>query len=271
MIIRLANFKVSIPADQIKRLESLLDPKQVKQALFQAVRRTADEIRTIEVDSIVEHSELTRHAAHNAVMTIIPRGDIPEGRVVVSGKGVPIIGFRPTFLEDSGMSVTAGGELHVMPHVFKATMKGTTNDDNEYSHVGAFYRMRAGDEAPPAKSFSIAAQLMQKSGRLKMQGAEPLDSIMAKNARRGRMANQDRGKVANKDRARGPNLRADPWKPGGVKAGFAERLPIHEVFGPSAASFADKREIESQVKERLGEMMEKNLDSQIDRFLKEAK
>jgi hypothetical protein len=239
-------FKVAIPPAQLKRLESLLDPKQVKQALFQAVKRTADTIKSIEVDSIVEHSEMTRHAALGAVNTIIPRGDVPEGWVVVSGKGVPIIGFRPSFSQ-SGMHVTAGGTSHDMPHVFKATMKGMTKSGNNFSHTGAFYRARVATPAVPEPARNIDQNIMvaglQKNGSLK-----------------------DRGGIFLRDRVSNLTPRTS-----GVAAGFAERLPIHQVFGPSAAEFADKQQIETEVKERLGDVMQKNLDSQVDRFLKDAK
>jgi hypothetical protein len=213
-------FKCEIPPEQIKRLESLLDPKEMKSAMYQAISRTAGTVKTIVVDNIRSHSAMSAKYARRGVSTVIPsKGETPEAFIVVSGKPVPLIGFRATFSKSKGATVIVGeGKPPIkLAHAFKATVTATRSDGSEVDHDGIFTRGMS-------KTVASHHRRLNKKGH----------AIV-----------------------------------GGVAAGYAGRLPIVQLYGPSAASIAHEDEVQKAIEPQINDVLIKNIDSQIDRFLQE--
>ena len=207
---------ISIDPAQLAEMRRVLDPKQFKQAQYQAVRRTTNAARRIVENVVTEKVNLTRKYARRAVTSrVASENGVNTGAVTITQRPIPLIGYRPKVSKRGGVTVTIS--LDRAPvffrHAFKATVRTLEQviaDEEFEGHTGIFQRARGVGE---------------------FRGA-------------------------------GGNRR------GVTPEGFAHRLPIKELRGPSVLDVVEIPDVEKRVTEELGDALSRNVQSQIDRFVK---
>ena len=263
-------FKVEIAPDQLKRMASVLDSKEMKSAVYQSIKRTADAVRQVVIDNLQEHSVMSSKYARRGVTTIAPPSpDVPEGFVVVSSKAIPLIGFDAHGSKRAGVTVDAGENKSpiALHHAFIATVKNKTRTGDIVEHEGIFLRDRVGSARPPAPDdgMGIGAKIAQRNGSRKSVAPSSHPSAIGNARDRAKkMIGGDRRDARHKQ-----NSRPTTARQGGVAAGFAERLPLEQAFGPTAAEIVRADEVQRAIEPVINQILMKNIDSQIDRFIKE--
>jgi hypothetical protein len=207
----MAGIVIEIPNDAYNRAVDLLDPKQLRQALFQTIKRTTNKGTRIVQDEVQEYLNISSKYVKRAVKTQIePRDPAPPiGIIRISRRGLPLIAYKPSVTKRGG--VTAKVWKDRPPLRFSHGFKGTVNYQNATTdaelHTGVFIRTR--------------------------------------HASRG---NKEAHKLTPK--------------------GFAGRLAIKQLMGPSVEGAVELTKVSNAVYVGLQGEAEKQLQSQIDRFTK---
>lgn len=143
-----ALFSVSVDKVEEDRVRAVLDPKQYRQAIFQAVLRTTKKIGTAVGKGIKEHSYIKPKYIKRSIFVRVPKnksGDVsPEGTVEVKKKRLPLIAFKVRASKKRGVTVQTSpdGAPIVLRHAFKATVRLAGTSDEHEGHDGIFLRAR---------------------------------------------------------------------------------------------------------------------------------
>lgn len=161
----------SIPqADRLK-LRELLDPKQVRQAEFQAVNRTTNALARIVRKGVQDEVKITKKYVDRVIYTRKAKGDPPEGSIEISQRLLPLIAYGGRASKRSGVTVQIS--KHKPPlrlrHAFKATVRTAGADGIHDGHLGYFTRGRnLPTKGPNVGNTKVTGKLTPKgfAGRL---------------------------------------------------------------------------------------------------------
>jgi hypothetical protein len=206
----------SIDPAQLAELQASLSPKQVKQAAYQAVKRTTAAAKRLVQEEVERAVAIDTKYARRRIIASMNRGDIPVGTVSISRRGVPLIGYLDKVSKKGGAVIGIWRDRAALAirHGFKARMASAAQQEQGASHVGIFLRARPG-------------------------GWRVTD---------GRM----------------------PVKTGRYR-GWAARLAVKEAYGPSIAKVVEVPKVQAKVESRITDILAKNVQSQLDRFLSRRK
>lgn len=204
---------IQVSDEAIQWLKGALPAKQVRQALFQAVKRTTKTGATQINRRVRAEINISKKYADRAIRVFDPKGDNPVGVVSISRRSIPLIAYRPRVSKRGGVRVTIGKgkPAVVFRHAFKATVRTKGEAGVHDGHEGIFGRTRH----------------LPTKGR-----------------------NAGKGKLTPR--------------------GFAGRLAIKEAMGPSVLSVLGEQGTTRVAQEELAKLhdvLQKNLDSQVNRFL----
>lgn len=225
---------VAVSDEQLKELEAVLPPKQVRIALFQAVKKTVGIPphgggRTQINKRVREELNISKKYADRAISARMTSGDNPVGVISILRRPIPLIAYRPRVSKKGGARVTVakGKPPIVYRHAFKATVKTAGSNGAEHEgHEGIFVR----DRHLPTKG----------------PNADHVREWVYKGKKR-----KSRIKLT----------------PQGIAGSFA----IRELMGPSVLSVlgeAGTTKVAQEELAKLQDVLQKNLDSQIARFTK---
>ena len=219
---------VAVSDAQLAELRDVLDPKQVRQALFAAVTRTTRTGRTQITRRVTGDTNLQKKYVDRVVTAHVPRkgGGDPVGTIRISHSQIPLIAYRPRVTK---RGVTVQFRKNMRPihlkHAFKVTARSASQIAKGLGgHLGIFLR---------AKGRAHARQY-----KATWKGY------------RGKKARTVKGGLTAK--------------------GIAWGLPIEEQLGPSVLTIFGRTGTEQMAREELGKLhhvLQKNLDSQVNRFL----
>lgn len=142
----MAGVVIEIPDEAYKRALAALDPAQMRQALFQTIKRTTDRGRTIARKEIRKVLNLKTEYVNEAITTQldIRDPDPPIGIVRISRKRLPAFAFEPK-VGAGGVTVRMWKDrppLHFR-HAFLSTVnQGNAKGDANKMHTGIFFRTR---------------------------------------------------------------------------------------------------------------------------------
>jgi hypothetical protein len=221
--------RVEVDAKKLADLRRVLNPKQFRQATYQAVLRTTNGAVSKATDLVQKRSGLPRRYISGkqhrraAIVSAVYKGDSPEGRVRVREIGVPLSAYKFRRVGDNGIEVTfdqLGETLH-LKHAFVATVASRAQEAQGVSHKGIFSRSKVGTSA------YAVSRYLQKGMDSKWMAAR-------------------RGQV--------------------TPAGRSWRLPIEEHFGWPVLEFVTKDEIRTEIERHAAETLDAQIDSQVRRF-----
>lgn len=135
---------VSVSDEQRAALEAVLPPKQVRQALFQAVKRTINSGRVQVNRRVREEINITKKYADRAIKSYDPKGDDPVGYISISRQPIPLIAYRPRFTK-KGVRVVVSKKKPplVYRHAFEAAVRSQQQAAQGIEgHLGVFVRAR---------------------------------------------------------------------------------------------------------------------------------
>jgi hypothetical protein len=136
--------RVEVSPEQLAELEGALNPKQVRSALFQAVKRTTKTGATQINRRVRAEININKKYADRAIRAREPSGDNPVGVISISRYPIPLIAYRPRVSKKGGARVTIGkGKPPIVyRHAYKATVKTAGTDGVHEGHEGIFLRDR---------------------------------------------------------------------------------------------------------------------------------
>jgi hypothetical protein len=217
----------AITEAQYADLQRVLNPKQVKTAIYNAVSRTTSRAVTIATKAVAARLPIPRkyivgENRHAAIKKRITKGERPEGRITISDRQLPLSAFKYRS-NKAGVTVTIdkGQPSETFKHAFVANVKSKRQEEQGVSHKGIFVRRKIN---------AASAQKYFKSGRTSHYKTAKSGSFNAK--------------------------------------GYAWRLPMGELFGPTVLDFITRTEIQTAVLRDIGHEFDKQLDSQVSRFTK---
>lgn len=118
----------------------------------------------------------------------------------------------------------------------------------------------------PMASFSVRAS---KKGGVTVRVSPDAQSRRMPHVFKAKVGAGQHGGLFYRTRAGGSvRLTKRQHKPMVTPAGFVWRLPIKEVFGPSAVDMIKPEKVQEEIRQQIGAILEKNIRSQIDRFTK---
>jgi hypothetical protein len=213
---------VSITANpiQMERLQKSLDPKQFRQALWQATKRTTKAAVKLVNEAVQYEMNLNPKYIGRYIKAKMERGDVPVGTIMVSGKSIPLIQFdyKPKIraTKRGGIIVTTLRDKPpiILKHGFKAIVQSPEQESQGIYHKGVFLRKKLGT----------------------------ISKIIAKT----KLAKRGHGVTAS---------------------GFASRFPIVQQRAKSIPNAISIPTVEKKIKGTIGAVFEKNIDSQIRRFV----
>lgn len=208
------------------QLQRVLNPKQLKQAIYQAVNRTTNRGRIIAAKAVLDKMTIPRKYVdakdnrYAAIKTRIIKGDRPEGRISVRDQQLPMSAFKHSATK-AGVRVTIDKSTpaEFFRHAFVAVVRSKRQEELGVSHKGIFVRRK----------------------------------VNAADAQRYFQKNKQSFYRTAKSRAITPK-------------GYAWRLPLGELFGPSVLDFISRDEIRRAVLAGIGNELGKQIDSQVKRF-----
>lgn len=219
-----ATVTIAISEEQRQRLENLLTPKQVRQAMFQAVKRTIGGPRSGVLGAfrarVLSEINITKKYVDRVIVAKGPYGEIPEGRVSVSRESIPLIAFRPRVTKKGGATATIGkGKPPVTyRHGFRATVKSAEQRAGGLpGHFGIFYRA----DHLPTKGPNFGAKNKKGQPRFKL----------TKKGRAGRFAITE---------AMGPSVLSVYGEQGTTKVAQEELAKAHELLDKNIQSQIDR-------------------------------
>lgn len=217
-------FAITIPPDQVKKLEAAIGPKATKQAMYQAVLRTTRAGTTIFKTRIREKLNLDTKYINRVIETKVQGESLESpdvrGTIIVKHELIPMVAYADRKAgKQGGVTVVMGkGKLPVyLRHAFYATV-------GVGKHKGIFFRAEGRDKSAGKERFIITG-----------------------------------GRVGKR------------YKHGGrlTPTGYARRFPIEEKFGPSVVDAFGVDALTAtgqQIIADLGATLEKNIQSQLNRF-----
>jgi hypothetical protein len=142
----MAGVVIEIPDAAYKRALAALDPAQLRQALFQTVKRTTNKGRTIARKEIQKVLNLKSEYVNEAITTQldIRDPDPPLGIVRISRRRLPAFAFNPK-VTAGGVSVRMWKDKPTLQfrHAFLAVVnQGNAKGDAAKMHTGIFFRTR---------------------------------------------------------------------------------------------------------------------------------
>lgn len=144
----LVEFKVS--DSQLRDLQRILNPKQVRTAIYAAVRRTTNKARQIAAKAVLERMEIPRKYVDNsrnryaAIRSRIVANDPPVGILNVKRVSLPLSAFKAKASKSGGVTVTVDKQQPpiVIRHGFMREVQTKRQMDLGVSHKGIFTRKR---------------------------------------------------------------------------------------------------------------------------------
>lgn len=135
---------IQIDDAQLRRLEADLKPRQIKQALFQAVKRTAGKVVTLVRKAVADRTFIKKKYVDRAVKLDGPHGDMPVATIRVSRKPIPLIAFPHTRSRKGGVTVRVSKDLPPikLAHAFIARVASPSQAEQGAGHEGVFLRSR---------------------------------------------------------------------------------------------------------------------------------
>jgi hypothetical protein len=135
---------ISVSEEQRRGPENWLSPKQVRQAMYQAVKRTTKTGGTQINRRVRAEINITKKYADRAIRVFDPKGDNPVGVVSIARRSIPLIAYRPRVSKRGGVLavLTKGKPALRLRHAFKATVKTKGEGDEHDGHLGIFGRAR---------------------------------------------------------------------------------------------------------------------------------
>lgn len=233
----------------IADLKRVLNPRQFRQALFQATVRTTRKIAVLLKKPVQKHANIaSKHLAvgnlddrKRAIAVIRPKGNVPVGGVRISHRGLPLVAFPHVSMKRNwvrgamgGVRVQTkkGGKWLTLKHAFSARMPKS-------GHKGIFLRRFLG---------GATVEDFQQYGR-------------------------DTGSFIPRERAEGYVGKFGIFRSrGGAKLrpinarGYAKRLPIDEAYGPSVYHVARMPVVLNEITFDASAEYRRQIDSQINRF-----
>ncbi len=200
---------------QLARLKADLSPRQVKQAQFQAIKRTTAFAARQVQDKVQEETYINKKYVRRVVIATAPKGEPPVGKVTISQKLVPLIGYRVSATKKNGVIAYVSRDRPpiFLRHGFKAFVfsKQQAEQGSTVGHTGIFVRTRH----LPTKGPNAGNKKLKLTPR-----------------------------------------------------GFAGRLSVEEQFGPSVLNLVEQPKLLGAITDEVNAQLEKNIQSQLDRFLK---
>jgi len=243
----MSTVQVKVSDATFREAMDVLDPAQLRRALFQTVSRTTREGRTDVRREVREKSRAPRKYVDKAISTHLEIRDPepPIGTIHIRHEGIPAIEFKPNFRGKGGVSVrfSKGGTPVMFRHGFMARMKS--------GHEGVFIRKRL-----PVFNSKTDVHDLVKAGFPEHEAKQ----IFAREG--GPQEQFGRGIRYQKRLSVGGNF------PRVNAKGIAWRLPIKELKGPSIVATVELADVFKRIESSLAGRLEKNLRSQIDRFTK---
>jgi hypothetical protein len=205
------SISISISDSQFAKLSAELNPKQLKQAMFQAIKRTTDYARTKVRSTVKDKTYMRPKYINRAVNSKVSKSDPPEGLITISQRLVPLIAFKATVGKRGGARVHISKDKPaiLLRHAFRARVKSYNQKAEDAGHLGIFLR----------------------SKHLPTKGP-----------------NMGKGKIG--------------------KHGRAWRLAIEEQFGASVLNLVEVPTVIAAIGADVQNQLEKNVQSQLDRFTK---
>lgn len=225
--------RFSTSSAQFDALHGLFDSKKMDRVIYQAVTRTVARGRQIAAKAVLARLTIKRKYIddpknrHAAIKTFVRKGQA-SGSIYVNNRPLPLSAFK--FRQTKrGVKVTMDKNRgqQTFAHAFKAKVKTAGVDDVHDGHVGIFER-----------SDTNIKPLFPKPGRELYKRAQPTP-----------------GKFSSTGKQYGE-----------TPEGFAWRLGIEELFGPSVLSFISRGEILDPVLKQIDAEFDKQLDSAVSRF-----
>jgi hypothetical protein len=136
---------ISMNEAQLARLRADLSPQQVKQAQFQAIKRTTAFAAREVQDVVKAETYINTKYVRRVVTSKVSKSDSPFGTVTISQRLVPLIAYRVTASKRGG--VTAYLAKNRAPirlrHAFKRRVFSAEQAaQGDTGHVGIFLRAR---------------------------------------------------------------------------------------------------------------------------------
>lgn len=221
---------------QLAQLKQLLAPTVYKQALYAAVKRTTDTGKT-QVSSTLRTVLLAKKKyLDDALNAEMVSNDPPIGKIRIEHDAIPASAFKYTASKRNGVTIRFRNDKPPVKlrHAFVATVRRGTKE-----HKGIFMRERIAEASGAA---------LAKAGAATSPNGPKL------------------GIKYYKKKFRGRTERVVKLGSGG----FVGRLPIEQVWGPTAYSLAREGPtfdaIMAKLRETMSANLEKNIQSQIKRF-----
>jgi hypothetical protein len=151
--------ELQIPAETRSKLEQILKPAQLRRAEFQVVKRTTAQLAKLVRAEVRQQITIASKNTKRAIIVAEPKGDPPVGKVIVSGKRIPMVAFKHQpwrtmkGVTSGGVSITVRKDWPpiVLRHAFIANVKQINAKSLEtVGHVGIFLRSRHA----PTKGFN---------------------------------------------------------------------------------------------------------------------
>lgn len=120
-----------------RKLDETLNPRQIRSATFQAVKRTTGKVAGIIQAELQERTVVKTKYIKRVVKTTAATGDPPVGRIRVSQELLPLVAYQAKVTKRGGAVVTVSKDRTpiTLRHAFRATVgKG--------GHRGVFLRAR---------------------------------------------------------------------------------------------------------------------------------
>jgi hypothetical protein len=170
-----AILSIQIDPEERENLARVLNPKQLKQAQFQAVKRTTNKVVGLVQKAVKDRSFIKPKYIKRVIAKRDPRGDPPVGEVVVTKKRLPLIAFKVRASKKNGVTaqVSKGAAPIVLRHAFVATVRTKGTDEEHDGHKGVFQRDRhlptkgpnAGKGKLTARGFAGRFAIKEQFGR----------------------------------------------------------------------------------------------------------
>src|SRR4051812_26047722 len=93
---------IAVSDAQLAELEAVLNPKQVRAALFQAVKRTTKTGATQINRRVRAEINISKKYADRAISAREPSGDNPVGVISILRRPIPLIAYKPRVSKKGG-------------------------------------------------------------------------------------------------------------------------------------------------------------------------
>lgn len=139
----MVSINVTIPPAQYEEMKRLLNPQQLRQAMFQTVSRTTTAVAKDIQRIVVQKTFIQPKYVSRVIKAAPPTGEQLKGVVTVSHEKIPAIAFPFKANKAGGVVVRIGaGKTIILKHAFVARV-------GSGGHRGIFYRAPYQGKEPP--------------------------------------------------------------------------------------------------------------------------